>query len=143
MLGRITRRHRAAEFRQFLAQIDRATPPQLDLHLTVDNSSTHTTEAVQDFLAAHPRFHLHFTPTSASWLNAVETWFGQLERRALRRGVFTSVTELRDTIRAFIDSHNTHAAKPFHGPSPPRSSLTPSAVPVKLCAKKLHVRDTS
>ena len=111
--GGITRRHRATEFRQFLAQIDRATPPELALHLIVDNSSTHTTEAIRDFLAAHPRFHLHFTPTSASWLNAVETWFGQLERRALRRGVFTSVSELRDEIRRFIETHNMHAAKPF------------------------------
>jgi len=113
VLGRLTRRHRAKEFRQFLAQIDRATPPELALHLIVDNSSTHTTEAIRDFLAAHPRFHLHFTPTSASWLNAVETWFGQLERRALRRGVFTSVTQLREEIRRFIDAHNTHSAKPF------------------------------
>ena len=113
VLGRITRRHRATEFRQFLAQIDRATPVDLDLHLIVDNSSTHTTEAIRDFLAVHPRFHLHFTPTSASWLNAVETWFGQLERRALRRGVFTSVSELRDEIRRFIETHNTHSAKPF------------------------------
>ena len=113
MLGRITRRHRATEFRQLLAQIDRATPPELALHLIVDNSSRHTTEAIRDFLAAHPRFHLHFTPTSASWLNAVETWFGQLERRALRRGVFTSVSELRDEIRRFIETHNMHYAKPF------------------------------
>ena len=113
VLGRVTRRHRAREFRQFLAPIDRATPSELALHLIVDNSSTHTTDAIRDFLAAHPRFHLHFTPTSASWLNAVETWFGQLERRALRRGVFTSVTELRETIHRFIDAHNTHAAKPF------------------------------
>ena len=89
----------------------RATPPDLMLHLIVDNSSTHTTEAIRDFLAAHPRFHLHFTPTSASWFNAVETWFGQLERRALRRGVFTSVTELREEIRRFTEAHNTHAAK--------------------------------
>jgi transposase len=101
------------QVRQFLAQIDRATPPKLALHLIVDNSSTHTTEAIRDFLAAHPRFHLHFTPTSASWLNAVETWFGQLERRALRRGVFTSVSELRDEIRRFIETHNMHSAKPF------------------------------
>ena len=113
VLGRVTRRHRATEFGQFLAQIDRATPPDLALHLIVDNSSTHTTDAIREFLAAHPRFHLHFTPTSASWLNAVETWFGQLERRALRRGVFTSVTELRDAIRRFIDAHNAYAAKPF------------------------------
>ena len=113
VLGRITRRHRATEFRQFLAQIDRATPPELALHLIVDNSSTHTTEAIRDFLAAHPRFHLQFTPTSASWLNAVETWFGQLERRPLRRGVFTSVSELRDEIRRFIETLNMHSAKPF------------------------------
>ena len=113
VLGRLTRRHRATEFRQFLAQIDRATPADLDLRLIVDNSSTHTTEAIRDFLTAHPRFHLHFTPTSASWLNAVETWFGQLERRALRRGRFTSVTELRDEIRRFIEAHNMHSAKPF------------------------------
>ena len=113
VLGRVTRRHRATEFRQLLARIDRATPPDVALHLIVDNSSTHTTEAIRDVLAAHPRFHLHVTPTSASWLNAVETWFGQLERRALRRGVFTSVTELREEIRRFIEAHNTHAAKPF------------------------------
>ncbi len=113
MFGRITRRHRATEFRLFLAQIDRATPADLELHLIVDNSSTHTTQAIRDFLAAHPRVHLHVTPTSASWLNAVETWFGQLERRALRRGIFTSLTELREAIRRFIETHNTHAAKPF------------------------------
>ena len=111
--GRITRRHRATEFRQFLAQIDPATPADLELHLIVDNSSTHTTQAIRDFLATHSRFHLHFTPTSASWLNAVETWFGQLERRALWRGIFTSVTELREVIRRVIETHNTHAAKPF------------------------------
>ena len=85
----------------------------MPLHLIADNSSTHTTEAIRDFLAAHPRFHLDFTPTSASWLNAVETWFGQLERRALRRAVFNSVTELREEIRRFIEAHNMHAVKPF------------------------------
>ncbi len=123
VLRRITRRHRATEFRQFLAQIDRATPPDRALHLIVDNSSTHTTAAIRDFLAAHPRFHLHFTPTSASWLNAVETWFGQLELRALRRGVFTSVTQLREAIRSFIDAHNTHAAKPFRWTKSARAIL--------------------
>ena len=123
VLGRITRRHRAAEFRQFLAQIDRATPSELELHLIVDNSSTHTTTAIRDFLAAHPRMHLHFTPTSASWLNAVETWFGQLERRALRRGVFTSVADLREAIRRFIDAHNKHSAKPFRWTKSARTIL--------------------
>lgn len=113
VMGRITRRHRAKEFLQFLRQIDRTTPSDIDLHLILDNSSTHKTDAIQDFLADHPRFHFHFTPTSASWLNAVETWFAQLERRALRRGIFTSVTELREEIRRFIEAHNKHSAKPF------------------------------
>ena len=87
--------------------------PELALHLIVDNSSTHTTEAIRDFLTTHPRFDLHFMPTSASWLNAFETWFGQLELRALRRSVFTSLAELRDEIRRFIEAHNLHSAKPF------------------------------
>ena len=108
-----------------LAQIDRATPPELALHLIVDNSSTHTTEAIRDFLAAHPRFHLHFTRTSASWLNAVETWFGQLERRALRRGVFASMSDLREPgeIRRFIETHNMHSAKPFRWTKSARANL--------------------
>ena len=118
---------RYREFRQFLAQIQRATPPDVALHPIVDNSSTHyLTEAIRDFLAAHPRFHLHFTPTSASWLNAVETWFGQVERRALRRGVFTSVTELREEIRRFIEAHNMHAAKPFRWTKSARASVDAS-----------------
>ena len=113
VLGRITQRHRAKEFLEFLRQIERSTPSELDLHLILDNSSTHKTEAIQRFLKAHPRFHFHFTPTSASWLNAVETWFSQLERRAIYRGVFTSVRELREEIRRYIATHNRHAAKPF------------------------------
>lgn len=113
VLGRVTQRHRAKEFLAFLRQIDRSTPEGLDLHLILDNSSTHTTEEIAAFLESHPRFHFHFTPTSASWLNAVETWFSQLERRAIHRGVFTSVSELRQEIRRYIEAHNEHAAKPF------------------------------
>lgn len=113
VLGRVTQRHRAKEFLDFLRQIDRSTPAGLDLHLILDNSSTHKTEEVRNFLEAHPRFHFHFTPTSASWLNAVETWFSQLERRAIHRGVFTSVEELRREIRRYIETHNQHTAKPF------------------------------
>jgi len=113
VLGRVTQQHRARDFIAFLQQIDRSTPKHLDLHLIVDNSSTHPTQAVKGFLEAHPRFHMHFTPTSASWLNAVEGWFGQLERRALHRGVFTSVTELRDEIHRYITAHNQYSAKPF------------------------------
>jgi len=113
IMGRVTRRHRAKEFLAFLRQIDKAVPDELDVHLILDNSSTHKTKAVQKWLTARPRFHTHFTPTSASWLNAVEGWFAQLERRALQRGTFTSVAELRDAIRQFIKSHNVETAKPF------------------------------
>ena len=81
--------------------------------MILDNSSTHKTPAIKAWLEKHPRFKLHFTPTSASWLNAVEGWFSQLERRALYRGVFTSVTDLKVAIRQFITAHNEHSAKPF------------------------------
>jgi transposase len=113
VMGRITQRHRAKEFLDFLRQIDRSTPDELDLHLILDNSSTHKTEKVRHFLADHPRFHFHFTPTSASWLNAVESWFSQLERRAIHRGVFISVADLRQEIRKYIETHNEQSAKPF------------------------------
>ncbi len=113
VIGRITKRHRAKEFLDFLRQIDKATRKDLDLHIILDNSSTHKTPAVKKWLGAHPRFILHFTPTSASWLNAVEGWFAQLERRAIHRGVFTSVKELRDEIHRFIRVHNSESAKPF------------------------------
>lgn len=113
VMGRVTKRHRAKEFLDFLRQIDRATPKDLDLHMVLDNSSTHKTSEVGHWLEAHPRFKLHFTPTSASWLNAVERWFAQLERRALYRGVFTSVQELRDEIQRFIKVHNERSAKPL------------------------------
>jgi transposase len=113
VMGRVTHRHRAKEFLAFLRQIDRAVADALDVHLILDNSSTHKTKAVQHWLAAHPRFHIHFTPTSASWLNAVEGWFAQLERRALQREAFTSVAELREAIRHFITAHNAETAKPF------------------------------
>ena len=102
VIGRITQRHRAKEFLDFLRQIDRTTPPELDLHIILDNSSTHKTPEVNAWLAKHPRFKLHFTPTSASWLNAVEGWFSQLERRALYRNAFTSVADLRGTINPAI-----------------------------------------
>lgn len=112
VMGRVTRRHRAKEFLAFLRQIDDAVP-DLDLHLILDNSSTHSTPQVKAFLEKRPRFKLHFTPTSASWLNAVEGWFSLLERRSLRRSAFSSVQELREEIRRFISAHNSESAKPF------------------------------
>lgn len=113
VLGRVTQRHRSREFVAFLRQIEAEVAADLDVHLIVDNSSTHKTAQVEAFRSAHPRFHFHFTPTSASWLNAVESWFSQLERRSIHRGVFTSVHELRDEIKRYIKEHNAESAKPF------------------------------
>jgi transposase len=123
VIGRVTKFHRAKEFLQFLRQIDSQTMLHLDLHLILDNSSTHKTPEVLAWLEAHPRFHLHFTPTSASWLNAVESWFSQLERRAVRRGVFVSVQALRDELRRFIEAHNKYSAKPFVWTKPAHAIL--------------------
>jgi transposase len=88
-------------------------PPNLDLYVILDNSSKHKTAEVKRWLEANPRFKLHFTPTSASWLNAVESWFGQLEHRSIHRGVFTSVKDLRDEIHRFIKQHNPRSAHPY------------------------------
>lgn len=113
VIGRTTKKHRAKEFLAFLRQIDRTMPEDIDLHIILDNSSTHKTPEVKKWLAAHSRFIMHFTPTSASWLNAVESWFAQLERRSVHRGVFSNVKELRDEIHRFIKVHNADSAKPF------------------------------
>lgn len=123
VIGRVTKRHRAKEFLDFLRQIDRSTPKDLDLHIILDNSSTHKTAEVRKWMESHPRFTFHFTPTSASWLNAVEGWFSQLERRAIYRGVFTSVKELRDEIKRFIKAHNAESAKPFKWTKSARSII--------------------
>lgn len=113
VIGKVTSRHRAKEFLEFMRQVERSTPKDRDLHVILDNSSTHKTPDVKKWLAKHPRIILHFTPTSASWLNAVEGWFAQLERRAIYRGAFNSVKELEDEIYRFIRVHNTASAKPF------------------------------
>ncbi len=137
VLGRVTKRHRSKEFLAFLRQIDRAVKPPLDLHLILDNSSTHKTEAVRKWLKQHPRFHLHFTPTSASWLNAVEGWFSQLERRAIYRGTFTSVADLKKAIREFIQAHNAHSAKPFQWTKPANTII--DAVARAKAAQRCHM----
>ena len=99
-------RHRAIEFKKFLQKIDREVPAELDVHLILDNYSTHKTPAIHKWLAAHPRFHLHFTPTSGSWLNLVERWFAELTARKLRRGVHRSVKELNADIEDWADRWN-------------------------------------
>ncbi|MDJ1372255.1 IS630 family transposase [Gulosibacter molinativorax] len=98
-------KHRRQEFLSFLRQIDRAYPEQ-DLHLVIDNYATHKTPEVKKWLADHPRFHIHFTPTSGSWLNLVEVWFGIIDRQAIRRGIFTSVRDLNAKIRQFVTGWN-------------------------------------
>jgi transposase len=102
-------RHRHQEFLAFLKQVARAYPETADgteLHLVMDNYATHKKAEVRDWLAANPRIHVHFTPTSGSWLNLVEVWFGIIERQAIHRGSFGSVKDLNAKIRAFIDGWN-------------------------------------
>jgi transposase len=106
VISQMTPRHRAIEFKRFLARIDQAVPGELDVHLIVDNSSTHKTPAIQRWLLAHPRFHVHFTPTYSSWLNLVERWFAELTTKWLRRGTHRSVGELTASIQTWIDTWN-------------------------------------
>jgi transposase len=108
----LRKRHRAIEFKKFLQQIDAEVPAELNVHLVLDNASTHKTPAIQRWLAAHPRFVLHFTPTSSSWLNLVERWFGELTTKKLQRGAHRSVTELNADIRAWITTWNENP-KPY------------------------------
>jgi transposase len=106
VIGELHGRHRAQEFLSFLKTIDANVPADLDVHLVLDNVSTHKTPAVKRWLTAHPRFVPHFTPTSASWLNLVERWFSELTTKKLRRGTHTSVRQLNADIRAWIDTWN-------------------------------------
>jgi transposase len=106
------RQHRHQEFLKFLKLIDKAVPKDLDLHLVLDNYATHKTPATRQWLLKHPRFHLHFTPTSSSWMNLVERWFAELTNRKLRRSAHRSVTELETDIRKWISEWNKDP-KPF------------------------------
>ncbi len=106
VISRCDSRHRHQEWLKFLRQIEAQTPPDLDLHLIVDNYATHKHPRVQSWLKRHPRFHMHFTPTSSSWLNLVERWFRDLTTKRIRRGSFTSVANLQAAIQAYIDDHN-------------------------------------
>ena len=112
VIGQCHRRHRHQEFLRFLKTIDATVPEDLNLHLVLDNYATHKTPRVQRWLLEHPRFHLHFTPTSASWLNQIERWFALITEQRIRRGVFTAVSELERAINEYICAHNLEP-KPF------------------------------
>jgi transposase/transcriptional regulator with XRE-family HTH domain len=112
VISAIHRRHRATEFRKFLAKIDAEVPDHLDVHLVCDNYGTHKTPAITSWLARHPRFHMHFTPTSSSWLNQVERWFAYITDELIRRGSHTSVQALEADIRTWVEGWNADP-KPF------------------------------
>ena len=112
VIGQTHRRHRSTEFLKFLRKIEADVPAELDVHLIMDNYGTHKTQAVRAWFARRPRFHVHFTPTSASWLNQVERWFATLTEKQIRRGTHRSTQDLEQAIRAYLDTYNA-APKPF------------------------------
>jgi transposase len=112
VIGQCMKQHRHQEWLKFLRAIDRATPKGLDLHLIADNYATHKHPTVKAWLAKHSRFHMHFTPTSASWLNQVERFFGRITDKHIRRGVFKSVGELESAIMDYLNQHNAQP-RPF------------------------------
>jgi transposase len=112
VIGECHRRHRSQEFAQFLTTIEANVPPALDIHLILDNYGTHKTPRVRRWFTAHPRFHLHFTPTSASWLNLVERWFARLSEKQIKRGAHRSTRALEGAIREYLHMTN-ESPKPF------------------------------
>jgi transposase len=112
VIGECHRRHRSTEFRKFLDTIDQSVPASLDVHLILDNYGTHKTTTIRAWLAKRPRFHVHFTPTSASWINLVERWFATLTEKQIRRGAHRSVRELETAIRSYLEITN-QSPKPF------------------------------
>jgi transposase len=112
VIGQCHRRHRHQEFLRFLEEVDARVPQGLEVHLVLDNYATHKTPRIKRWFLKHPRYHLHFTPTGASWLNQVERWFGLMTERMIRRGVFKSVEHLEEAIKAYLKEQNSES-KPF------------------------------
>ena len=112
VIGETHRRHRSIEFKSFLDRIDREVPADLDVHLVLDNYGTHKTDLIKRWLARHPRYHVHFTPTYSSWINQVERWFATLTDKQIRRGTHRSTRALEDAIRLYLAVHN-ESPKPF------------------------------
>lgn len=112
VIGECHKRHRAIEFRKFLNTIDKAVPENLDIHLILDNYGTHKTPSIHRWLVKHPRYHLHFTPTSASWINLVERWFAALTEKTIRRGTHRSTRQLENAIMNYLETNNANP-RPF------------------------------
>jgi transposase len=125
VIGHVTRRHRHQEFLELLRKLDRETPANMDLHLVLDNYGTHKHKRVRAWLDLHPRFHLHFTPTGASWLNMIESWFSALTRNRIRRGVFHSLRELITALQEYIRINNGKP-RPFTWTKTPTEILSHS-----------------
>ena len=136
VIGSCLARHRHQEFRKFLNLLDAQTPPDVAIHAILDNYATHKHPAIQRWLRRHPRFHLHFVPTSASWLNLVEVWFSRLTADQLRRGDFLSVRDLIDAISAYIHNHN-HDAVPFIWTAPAERILE-KVMKCRAISESLH-----
>ena len=130
VIGKCQPRHRHQEFLKFLKLIERQTTKDKEIHMILDHYSTHTHPEVKEWLEKHPRYHLHFTPTSASWLNQIEIWFSILTRRQIRRGIFNSVKDLVDAIERYIAAHN-------QDPTPFIWTKTPE----KILAKAINRKD--
>ena len=112
VIGKCFRRHRSVEFKKFLDLIDQAVPPEFDIHLVLDNYGTHKTAMIHNWLARRPRYYLHFTPTSASWINQVERWFAAITQQQIRRGTHRSTQALEKAIRQYLEVYN-ESSKPF------------------------------
>ncbi len=140
MIGQTQRRHRSVEFRKFLDTIDASVPTDLDIHLVLDNYGTHKTALIQRWLAKRPRYHVHFTPTSASWLNQVEWWFALLTEQQIRRGVHRSTQELEAAIEHYPLLSPMLTLTPSPGPRPPDGYPHPKGI-THFC-QRISVTDT-
>ena len=136
VIGSCHARHRHQEFRKFLNVLDADTPADIDVHAIVDNYATHKHPAIQRWLQRHPRFHLHFIPTSASWLNLVEVWFAHLTKEQIRRGDFLGVRDLIDAIQAYIHNYNQQAG-PFIWTAP-AARILEKVMKCRAVSESLH-----
>ena len=137
VLAKCKQRHRHREFLQFLREIEVVVPSRLDVHLIVDHYATHEHPSVRRWLAARPRFHVHYTPTCSSWLNQVEIWFNIITQRAIRRGTFRSVRDLRQKIDGFVKRYK-RTCQPFVWTATPDSILEKLERPSQAIAGTRH-----